>query len=89
MTTQEIKKQVVEIYNSKGLNSVYSFLKKQNIPFETNVVEFGLHTNKAANEAKANWINKSKLCFHYYSLGIKARSGYSYIRIRGIQIILN
>lgn len=87
MTTQEVKKQAVEIYNAKGLVSVYSFLKKQGIAFRKNVVEFGLHTNKAANEEKNSWVNKNELRFHYFSLGIKARSGYSYNRIRGIEIV--
>ena len=89
MTTQEVKKQVVEIYNAKGLKSVYSFLRKQGIKFRLNVVEFGLNTNQKACNEKQNWINNSKLRFHYYSLGIRARySGYSYNRIRGIEIVL-
>ena len=87
MTTQEAKQQVVEIYNAKGLVSVYSFLKKQGIPFRKNVVEFGLHTNKAANEEKNSWINKNELRFHYFSVIIKARSGYGYNLIRGIEIV--
>ena len=89
MATQEIKKQIVDVYNAKGLKSVYSFLSKQGIKFQKNVVEFGLNTNSKAGKEKSNWINVSELRFHYYSLGIRARhSGYSYNRIRGIEIVL-
>ena len=89
MTTQEVKKQVVEIYKAKGLTSVYSFLKKQGINFRKNVVEFGLHTNKQALMEKNEWINENDLRFHYYSISVKSRkTGYTYNRIRGIEIVI-
>ena len=89
MTTQEIKKQVVEVYKAKGLKSVYSFLRKQGIAFHKNVVEFGLHTNKIANEEKRSWVNNQELRFHYYSIGIRSRhTGYGYNIIRGIEIVI-
>lgn len=89
MTTQEIKNAIVEVYKAKGLKSVYSFLKKQGVKFSLNIVEFGLHTSLKAGKEKYNWINSSELRFHYYSLGIRARhSGYSYNRIRGIEIVI-
>ena len=91
MTKTEIKKCIVEIYNAKGLNSVYSFLNKNGIKFEKQIEVFGLHTNKQAVDSKQKWVNHNKLQFHYYNRGISSRrNGYSfsYNEIRGIKIVL-
>lgn len=88
LNSSELKNQVAEIYKERGLKGVYSFLKQSGISFNKNVVEFGLRTNKTACAEKTEWVNSSELRFHYYSIGIKARSGYSYNKIRGIEIIL-
>ena len=83
-------KSINEVYTTKGLKGVYSFLKANGYSFRKDVVEFGLNTNKTANEEKSNFINHTQLQFHYYSRGVKCRkSGYGYNVIRGIKLQLN
>lgn len=83
-----IEKKITEIYKEKGLNGVYGFLKKEGIKYDRQVFEFGLHTNKAANAEKSDFL-KHPLSFHLYSIGINARrTGYGYNILRGLRIIL-
>jgi len=76
-----------KIYKDKGLNGLYAYLKKSQIPFTTEVVEFGWDSEKARNE-KERWLTQSPLSFHYYSTGGKARSGFQVNMLRGIRVII-
>jgi len=88
MITNEIRKEIINLYNEKGINSVYAFLKRNNIDYTKNVIEFGLDSKKT-NVKKTEWLNIEELKFHYYSQLIKAKSGWSYNLIRGIEISIN
>ena len=77
------------IYREKGLKGVYSALHEKGIDFKKEVIEFGLDTNKNANERKKLFINHDELKFHYYSKGVKSKkTGYNYNIIRGIKLNL-
>ena len=83
------RKEMVEVYSQKGLNGLYAFLKKHNIPFKKEVYEFGLETNSKARAAKRAFVDPNKLQFHYYSLAVKSkRTKWTYNRIRAIKIVL-
>lgn len=89
MKATKITKEIQKTYREKGLNSIYAFLKRNGINYKVAVVEFGLQTNSLAVREKSQWMENKDLRFHYYSLGIKSRkTGFSYNRIRGIEIIL-
>ena len=85
MTNEEINL----VYKEKGLNGVYALLRKNGVKYKVVVNEFGLNTNKQALKEKSEWINEGNLRFHYYSLSVKSRkTGYTYNRIRGIEIVI-
>lgn len=82
------RKEMVEVYNEKGLNGLYAFLRKHNIKFEKEIHSFGLD-NKGSRKEKAEFIDHKKLQFHYYSKLITSRkTGWSYNNIRAIKIVL-
>lgn len=79
------------IHSEKGLNSVYSFLKKNNIVYKIELYDFGLHTSNKTHEAKYNFLNKTSedsINLHYHSRLVRGRTGYGYNVIRGISIVL-
>ena len=84
------KKQALKVYEERGLNALYRFLKKNNVSYKKKVEEFGLD-GVATQKAKSEWLKGGEFRFHYFAIGIKSRkTGYSYNRIRGIEIqILN
>lgn len=83
------RKEMVEVYNEKGLNGLYAFLRKHNIKFEKEIHEFGLETNSKAVAEKRAFVNPMKLQFHYYSKLITSRkTKWTYNRIRAIKIVL-
>lgn len=81
-----LTEKINQIYNQKGLNSVYSFLKREKINFEKIVHEFGLNTNKKAYQAKKDFINNDQLKFHYYSILIRNKKGYYFNLLRALEI---
>ena len=91
METKTSKKEMMSVYKERGLNGLYSFLRKKGINFTKNVIDFGLSgSTKVANEKK-EWLEEKTdsktIRFHYYSVGIKSRrTGYNYNIIRGIEI---
>ena len=83
------KEEIISVYKTKGLNGVYAFLRKNEVKYKVVVSEFGLNTNKKALIDKSDWINENDLRFHYHSLSVKSRkTGYTYNRIRGIEIVI-
>jgi len=89
MLKEEVKKQIATVYSQKGLNGVYAFLRKNQIPYELDVVEFGLHTNKKALKQKDAFLKADPLHFHYYSVVRRGRqNGYKYKVLRGLKITL-
>lgn len=89
MLKEEVKREIALVYSKKGLNGVYAFLKKNKIRYELAVIEFGLHTNKKAQEQKEAFLKADPLNFHYYSLLRRGqRNGYKYNVLRGLKITL-
>lgn len=88
----ETIKKVNEVYKERGLKSVYSFLKANSIKYKRVVHEFGLKGTKYAETEKSNFIEKiepNTFKAHYYSVSVKSRkTGFSYNKIRAIEIIL-
>lgn len=88
MKALEIKKAAIEIYNAKGLNGLYAFLRKNGIKFEKGVYEFGF-AHKGAVAKKAFMDEKTNahtMRFHYYAVIKTARNGYKAKLLRGIEI---
>jgi len=84
-TEKEIKK----LYNEKGLNSIHAYLKRNNINYKQEIIEFGLQGNKKAEKAKKEFL-KGSLCFHYYSQGVTSyKTKYMYNILRGTKITIN
>lgn len=78
-----------KVYAESGLKGIYSQLKKAGIKFKKEIVEFGLHTNTQAYNDYREFINHSKLQFHYYSRGVKcSKTGYHYNVMRGIKLVI-
>ena len=88
-----IKNQLLELSKQgNSLNIIYSELRKNGLHFKKEVFEFGLHTSKSANLEKELFLNEKTadnvIHLHYHSLAVKARSGYTYNRIRGMKITI-
>lgn len=91
MKTRTNKKELVNVYNEKGLNGLYAFLRKHGINYTKEINEFGLNCSKKTYDKKKEWLNertdKNTLRFHHYCINVKSRkTGYSYNKIRGIQL---
>jgi hypothetical protein len=79
------------IEQKKGKNSLYAFLRKNNIEYEVSTIKHGLETSKKAREAKKYFERSSdgeRLRLHYYSVQVKARSGWKYNVLRSLEITL-
>lgn len=89
---ENLKKQINEVYETKGLNGVHNFLKKHKIPYSQKIEEFGLHTRKGSETEKKAWLTEyvgpDTFRFHLFSLGITSK-GYMYNILRGKQIKLH
>ncbi len=86
---ETVVNEINNVYSKKGLNGVYAFLRKNGVKYTTEVVEFGLATNKEANKIKNEWLKSGELRFHYANLQVRsAKTGWKYNRLRGIEIIL-
>ena len=72
-SSKKLIQQIVEIRKEKGLNGLYSFLKKNDIPHEWEVYNFGLSGSKQAEQAKREFLAAEPLNFHYYSIGITSK----------------
>lgn len=82
-------KEIVKVYNEKGLNGLYAFLRRNDIKFGKIVCNFGLETNKNAREKKSRFVDPEKLQFHYYSRSIQSRKNkFNYNLLRGVKIVL-
>lgn len=90
MKQSKLIKEIVQIRNEKGLISLYAYFRRNLIAYRTEVLEFGLNTNKGARDAKKQFLSESPLNFHYHSVMVRSsRSGWSYNRLRGIKIVLD
>lgn len=89
MKKSEIITQVEKVYNIKGLNGVYAYLRKNSIKNQISVENFGLENKKTKAEKKEFLAKKEKntLKFHYYSVGITSRkTHFMYYKLRAISI---
>ena len=83
----ELVRTIRDKYVQSGLIGVYAFLKRHDIPFEKQIIDFGLHTNQKAKAQKAELCTNEPLVFHYYNQQI-THNNYRYNRIRAIRIVL-
>ena len=87
--SENVVNEIKKVYEQKGLNGVYAFLRKNGVNYKTKVEYFGLATNKEAAKDKIEWLKSGELRFHYANLQVKsAKTGWKYNRLRGIEIIL-
>ena len=86
------KKQILEVYSEKGLLGVRALLRRNKTAFTESVEHFGLETNRNARSSKFNFLSektdKNTVRFHYYSILVRSRSGWSYNKIRAVEIKL-
>jgi len=85
------KKQLMAVYNEKGLNSLYAFMKRNKITYTREVYEFGLQGSRNTFSGYSDFLDektdRNTLHLHLYSVGVKSRkNGYSYNIVRGIEI---
>ena len=93
MATKTSKKEMMSVYKERGLNGLYSFLRKKGKNFSKSIIEFGLSESTKAAQEKEEWLEGKTdiktIRFHYYSVCIHSRKiGYNYNIIRGIEIII-
>jgi len=86
------KKEMLRVYKESGLNGLYAYLRKNGIAYERDVYNFGLEGAKKAEQMKREFLAEDKgekiLRFHYYCTSVTARNGFSYNRLRGIEITI-
>ena len=84
------KKNLIDVYNVKGLNGLYAFLRKNGVNYKREEFEFGLNTNAKTGLAKQEFLNAQTadnvLHLHYASRGVTARNGFKYTILRALQI---
>ena len=84
---------ILATYKTKGLNGLYAFLRKNNIAYNQQYINFGWANSKKANELKAAFLGAPKsltngINLHYYSVCVRCKNGYSINMLRGTKITI-
>lgn len=84
--TEKQIKELREVHKNGNMNNVYGWLNRNGFKYKKHIVEFGLD-NKTNSDEKSEWLKGSDLRFHLYSVLVRSKkTGWSYNRIRGVEI---
>ena len=78
----------VFLYQFKGLNSIYAFLKRNKIKYDNRTYEFGYATTNGNGQDKLNFLQENRMHFHLYSESVQCKNGFSVNKLRGRKIII-
>lgn len=90
-TPVTLKVKLLEVYNAKGLNGLWAYMRKNNIEYTKTIFEFGYASNYNAGLAKKKFVEEATpenvLQLHFAARGVTSRrNGFHTNIIQGVKI---